>query len=98
MDSLYIPCVEHAKEWLSNSNHPIDSDPNVTYARAWLHGPSPSGRLGLAIPAVIHYLHHEYAKAPLFAVGTSIGANILIDDVCMGAIYIISLFMENMYT
>ncbi|THG01598.1 hypothetical protein TEA_010034 [Camellia sinensis var. sinensis] len=26
---------------------------------------------------VIHYLHHEYAKAPLFAVGTSIGANIL---------------------
>ncbi|KAF5952596.1 hypothetical protein HYC85_010540 [Camellia sinensis] len=31
MDSLYIPCVEHAKQWLSNSNHPIDSDPNVTY-------------------------------------------------------------------
>ncbi|CAL5371134.1 unnamed protein product [Camellia sinensis] len=27
---------------------------------------------------VIHYLHHEYAKAPLFAVGTSIGANILV--------------------
>lgn len=27
---------------------------------------------------VIHYLHHEYAKAPLFAVGPSIGANILV--------------------
>ncbi|XP_052202619.1 embryogenesis-associated protein EMB8-like [Diospyros lotus] len=27
---------------------------------------------------VFHYLHQEYAKAPLFAVGTSIGANILV--------------------
>ncbi|PSS31841.1 Embryogenesis-associated protein [Actinidia chinensis var. chinensis] len=27
---------------------------------------------------VIDYLHREYAKAPLFAVGTSIGANILV--------------------
>ncbi|THG01668.1 hypothetical protein TEA_008244 [Camellia sinensis var. sinensis] len=25
-------CIEHAKQWLSNSDHPIDSDPNVTYA------------------------------------------------------------------
>ena len=25
---------------------------------------------------VIDYLHHEYPKAPLFAIGTSIGANI----------------------
>ncbi|CAL5431112.1 unnamed protein product [Camellia sinensis] len=24
-------CIEHAKQWLSNSDHPIDSDPNVTY-------------------------------------------------------------------
>eukprot|EP00257_Ricinus_communis_P027069 XP_025014483.1 embryogenesis-associated protein EMB8 isoform X2 [Ricinus communis] len=28
--------------------------------------------------AVINYLHNEYPKAPLFAVGTSIGANILV--------------------
>ncbi|KAH7860024.1 hypothetical protein Vadar_008259 [Vaccinium darrowii] len=28
--------------------------------------------------AVIDYLHHKYTKAPLFAVGTSIGANILV--------------------
>ncbi|GAY39639.1 hypothetical protein CUMW_045960 [Citrus unshiu] len=27
---------------------------------------------------VIEYLHHEYPKAPLFAIGTSIGANILV--------------------
>ncbi|KAL9449445.1 hypothetical protein AB3S75_011389 [Citrus x aurantiifolia] len=27
---------------------------------------------------VIGYLHHEYPKAPLFAIGTSIGANILV--------------------
>lgn len=27
---------------------------------------------------VINYLHHEYPNAPLFAVGTSIGANILV--------------------
>lgn len=27
---------------------------------------------------VINYLHHEYPKAPLFAIGTSIGANILV--------------------
>ncbi|XP_052188730.1 embryogenesis-associated protein EMB8-like [Diospyros lotus] len=27
---------------------------------------------------VIHFLHHEYPKAPIFAVGTSIGANILV--------------------
>ncbi|KAJ0025507.1 hypothetical protein Pint_07765 [Pistacia integerrima] len=27
---------------------------------------------------VVSYLHHEYPKAPLFAVGTSIGANILV--------------------
>ncbi|GMP31615.1 hypothetical protein CsSME_00005757 [Camellia sinensis var. sinensis] len=27
---------------------------------------------------VVHYLRHEYAMAPLFAVGTSIGANILV--------------------
>lgn len=25
-------CVEHAKQWLSNSNHPISSDANITYA------------------------------------------------------------------
>ncbi len=30
------------------------------------------------IRVVINYLHHEYPKAPLFAVGTSIGANILV--------------------
>ncbi|XVF37244.1 hypothetical protein REPUB_Repub19eG0129800 [Reevesia pubescens] len=28
--------------------------------------------------AVIDYLHHQYPKAPLFAIGTSIGANILV--------------------
>lgn len=28
--------------------------------------------------AVINHLHHEYPKAPLFVVGTSIGANILV--------------------
>ncbi|PPR87515.1 hypothetical protein GOBAR_AA33175 [Gossypium barbadense] len=27
---------------------------------------------------VIDYLHHQYPKAPLFAIGTSIGANILV--------------------
>ncbi|KAL5846036.1 hypothetical protein ACOSQ3_009560 [Xanthoceras sorbifolium] len=27
---------------------------------------------------VVNYLHHEYLKAPLFTVGTSIGANILV--------------------
>lgn len=27
---------------------------------------------------VIDYLRHEYPKAPLFAIGTSIGANILV--------------------
>ncbi|XP_022773505.1 phospholipase ABHD3-like isoform X2 [Durio zibethinus] len=32
------------------------------------------------IRIVIDYLHHHYPKAPLFAVGTSIGANILIGD------------------
>lgn len=30
------------------------------------------------IRVVVHYLHKEYPKAPLFAVGTSIGANILV--------------------
>ncbi|THG06991.1 hypothetical protein TEA_022906 [Camellia sinensis var. sinensis] len=25
-------CIEHAKQWLANSDHPIDSDPNVSYA------------------------------------------------------------------
>ncbi|XP_021895988.1 embryogenesis-associated protein EMB8 isoform X2 [Carica papaya] len=30
------------------------------------------------IRVVINYLHHEYPKAPLFAIGTSIGANILV--------------------
>ncbi|KAG8660766.1 embryogenesis-associated protein EMB8 isoform X1 [Manihot esculenta] len=30
------------------------------------------------IRVVINYLHHEYPKAPLFAVGTSIGANVLV--------------------
>ncbi|PKI41889.1 hypothetical protein CRG98_037716 [Punica granatum] len=30
------------------------------------------------IRVVLHYLHKEYPKAPLFAVGTSIGANILV--------------------
>lgn len=25
-------CVEHAKQWLSNSKHPISSDANITYA------------------------------------------------------------------
>ncbi|KAI7995435.1 hypothetical protein LOK49_LG11G01259 [Camellia lanceoleosa] len=25
-------CIEHAKQWLSNSDNPIDSEPNVTYA------------------------------------------------------------------
>lgn len=30
------------------------------------------------IRVVLHYLHKEYPKAPLFVVGTSIGANILV--------------------
>lgn len=30
------------------------------------------------VRVVIHYLHDKYPKAPLFAVGTSIGANILV--------------------
>ncbi|XAR65141.1 hypothetical protein NMG60_11009120 [Bertholletia excelsa] len=25
-------CIEHAKQWLANSDQPIDSDPNITYA------------------------------------------------------------------
>lgn len=28
---------------------------------------------------VINYLHDEYPEAPLFAIGTSIGANILVN-------------------
>ncbi|KAL7168192.1 hypothetical protein ACSBR2_038600 [Camellia fascicularis] len=70
MDSLYIPCVEHAKEWLSNSNHPIDSGPNMP-----VHGSM--------VPVQVEGSDEQYQR---------------IDDVCMGAIYIISLFMENMYT
>jgi predicted alpha/beta-fold hydrolase len=30
------------------------------------------------IRVVVNYLHREYPMAPLFAVGTSIGANILV--------------------
>ncbi|KAF5949260.1 hypothetical protein HYC85_011253 [Camellia sinensis] len=114
MDSLYTPCIEHAKQWLSNSNHPIDSDPNVTcmhtssqcvlvnlIRRCGNYASFQMPVHGSMVPVqvegldeqyqqgnstltcwihkceVIHYLHHEYAKAPLCAVGTSIGANIL---------------------
>lgn len=30
------------------------------------------------VRVVIDYLHEKYPKAPLFAIGTSIGANILV--------------------
>lgn len=34
------------------------------------------------IREVINHLHVEFPEAPLFAVGTSIGANILVRDPC----------------
>ena len=37
---------------------------------------------------VIDHLHHKYPDAPLFAVGTSIGANILV-ALCLLILYLV---------
>ncbi|THG14467.1 hypothetical protein TEA_024012 [Camellia sinensis var. sinensis] len=70
MDSLYIPCVEHAKQWLSNSNHPIIQSIPIRMLLMLVHGSM--------VPVQVEGSDEQYQQAPLFAVGTSIGANILI--------------------
>ncbi|KAJ4823037.1 hypothetical protein Tsubulata_012354 [Turnera subulata] len=52
---------------------PWISSPHLQISDVFYHGGRPDD-----VRALVHFLHDEYPQAPLFIVGTSIGANILV--------------------
>jgi hypothetical protein len=46
---------------------------------------------------IIKYLHHRYPKTPLFCVGTSIGANIVVCNFLLGLTLILLFYMFNYF-